>query len=162
MDQGLMTGICNTLKTDNFRAYKWTEKTALSPFPSGWMELMALQNGNIHQHDRALIPLSMATSMYFYALDHVGYASNHHFHIRYAEADIKRQTAGLVLHLAKYILFMEPEPSPIAVRHGLSIEKGDISLYVSDAMTKWLIDETKLVPTPPPKTFLQENFCTNR
>jgi hypothetical protein len=81
MDQGLMTGICNTLETDDFRACVWTEETALSPFSSGWMESMAVQNGNMHQHDRALIPLSMATSMYSYASNHVGYASNHHFHI---------------------------------------------------------------------------------
>jgi hypothetical protein len=83
------------------------------------MESMAIQNENMHQHDRVLIPLSMATSMYSYASDHVGYASNQHFHIRYAEADIKRQTAGLVLHLARYLLSIEPKPSHIAIRHDL-------------------------------------------
>jgi hypothetical protein len=90
----------------------------------------------------------MATSLYSYASDHVGYASNYHFHIRYAEADIKRQTVGLVLHLARYLLSMEPEPSPIAIRYDLRIEQRDISLYLYDAMTRWLIDETKLVPIP--------------
>jgi hypothetical protein len=70
--------------------------------------------------------------MYFYASNHLGYASNHHFHIRYAQADIKQQTAGLVLHLARYLLSMELEPSPIAIQHDLRIDQGDISLYVSE------------------------------
>jgi hypothetical protein len=61
MDQGLMTSIRNTLQTDDFRACAWAEETALSPFPSEWMELIAVSNRNVHQRDRALIPLSMAT-----------------------------------------------------------------------------------------------------
>jgi hypothetical protein len=65
--------------------------------------------------------------------------------------DIKRQTAGLVLHLARYLLSMEPEPSPITIQHDLGIDQGDISLYVSNAMTRWLIDETKLTPIPSTK-----------
>jgi hypothetical protein len=32
LDQGLTTGICNTLEKDDFRACLWTEDTALSPF----------------------------------------------------------------------------------------------------------------------------------
>jgi hypothetical protein len=60
MNQGFMTGICNTLETGDFRACVWIEQTALSLFPSGWMELIAVQNKNVHQHNRALIPLSIA------------------------------------------------------------------------------------------------------
>jgi hypothetical protein len=96
--------------------------------------------------------------MYSYASNHVGYTSNNLFHTQYVEADIKRQTAGLVLHLARYLLSMEPEPFPIAIRHDIQIDQEDISLYVSDAMTRWLIDKTKLLLIPSIKKSSAEVF----